>query len=91
VGLEATGPTAIRADGAVTFSSAGLVAIPAGQSSKTVSLNLDINPQTKVLATVQSPTGDLDRVIRHDDADSFTIRLKAAATQTVTVAYFVIS
>ncbi len=91
VGVHAAGDVALQAEGAVNFSSAGLVGIPAGQDSKTVTPGLDINPQSKVLATVQSPTGDLDRVIRHDGTDSFTIRLKAVATQTVTVAYFVIS
>lgn len=91
VGIDLQAPTAIQAVGAVKFSSAGLATIASGKSSVVVSPGADITSATKVLVTPQSAGGTVQRVGRNLTADSFQIFLKGAATQQVTVAYFVIS
>jgi len=91
VGVDLQAPTAIQADGAVEFSSAGLATIASGKSSVVISPGVDITSATKVLVTAQSGGGTVQRVARNVTADSFQIVLKAAATQQMTVAYFVIS
>ena len=91
VGIDLRAPTAIQANGAVTFSSAGLATVAAGKSSVVVSPGVDITSASKVLVTPQSGGGTVLRVARNATADSFQIVLKAAATQQMTVAFFVIS
>lgn len=91
VGVEISAPTAIQAGGAVKFSSAGLATIAAGKTSVTIVPGIDITANTKVLVTPQSGGGTVQRVGRNASADSFQIVLTKAATQTMTVAYFVIS
>ena len=91
VGIDLSAATAIQADGAVEFSSAGLATVAAGKSSVVVSPGVDITSASKVLVTPQSGGGTVLRVARNATADSFQIVLKAAATQPMTVAYFVIS
>lgn len=90
VGLTATGPVALRTEGAVSFSSAGLVVLPKGATSATVRPGTDVTAATMVLATAQTAGGQVKRVTRNATANTVTIVLTAAATQPVTVAYFVI-
>ena len=90
VGLTATGPVALQAQGAVSFSTAGLAHIPQGATSATVSPGTDVTSRTMVLATAQTTGGQVQRVTRNAVADTVTIVLTAKATQRVTVAYFVI-
>ncbi len=90
VGLTATGPVALRTEGAVSFSSAGLVVLPKGAASATVRPGTDVTAATMVLATAQTAGGQVKRVTRNATANTVTIVLTAAATQPVTVAYFVI-
>lgn len=89
-GLTATGPVALRTEGAVSFSSAGLVVLPKGATSATVRPGTDVTAATMVLATAQTAGGQVKRVTRNATANTVTIVLTAAATQPVTVAYFVI-
>jgi hypothetical protein len=90
VGLVANGPVAIRAEGAVSFSSAGLLTIPIGASSAAVTPGTDITGSSMILATAQTPGGQVLRVARNSTADTLRIYLTAPASQAVQVAYFVI-
>jgi hypothetical protein len=89
VGVQATGDVAIEADGAVAFSSAGLVTVPEGRRTARVTVEDGVNPDSKVLAMAQTPGGSVKRVLRGDG--EITIVLAAAATRNVEIAYFVIS
>ena len=91
VGIDLSAATAIQADGAVEFNSAGLATIASGKSSVVVSPGVDITSATKVLVTAQSAGGTVQRVARNAPANSFQVFLTRAATQQMTVAYFVIS
>lgn len=90
VGLTAAGPVALQAEGAVSFSTAGLVVLPKGATSATVRPGTDVTASTFVLATAQTAGGQVKRVTRNATANTVTIVLTAAATQPVTVGYFVI-
>ena len=89
VGVETTAPTALVTHGAVSFSTAGLATVAKGATRVTVPATVDVNSQTKVLATAQSTGGQVLRVRRNVDADTLTIILSGPATSAVTVAYFV--
>ena len=85
---------ALRVQGQVTFSTAGLVHIGAGSRSAQVGPGVDISNSSKVLAMLQSNGGTgvgVLRITRNPTANTFTILLNADATQTCTVAWFVIS
>jgi hypothetical protein len=75
----------------VKFSSAGLATIPQGKTHVTISPGLDITPETKVLATLQSAGGTLSRVGRNFAADTIRFSLTGPAAQPVIVAYLIIS
>lgn len=81
--------TAFEAKGPVKFSSAGLATIATGTSNVTVSPGqyLAVDPNSKILATLQSPGGVLLNVIRNPN-NTFTINLTANATADVIVAWF---
>ena len=60
----------------------------------TVSPGIDLTAGAKVLATLQTSAGGtttVHRVVRDTANDMFTIYLTAPATQSCTVAWFVIS
>jgi len=60
----------------------------------TVSPGIDLTAGSKVLATLQTSAGGtttVHRVVRDTANDMFTIYLTAPATQSCTVAWFVIS
>jgi hypothetical protein len=92
--FSATTGTALRAEGPVRFSSAGLATIPSGSKSVTVTPGLDITGSSKVLAMPQTNPGGsttIQRISRNATANTFTIWLTATATANTTVAWFVIS
>jgi hypothetical protein len=71
---------------------AGLAKIAAGSSSVVVKpVGVDVTSDTKILVTPQSRGGTVQRVSRNAAMDAFQIFLTQPATQTVIVAYFVIS
>jgi hypothetical protein len=85
---------AFRAQGRVTFSTAGLAMIPGGSRTVTVTPGVDISGTTKVLATLQSNPGGttaIQRVQKSTTTDRFTIYLTANATGNTSVAWFLIS
>jgi hypothetical protein len=90
VGVVARGPVAIDAQGAVSFSSAGLVTIPVGASSAPATPGTDITADSMILATAQTPGGQILRVAKNVTADTIRVYLANPATQAVQVAYFVI-
>ena len=86
--------TALRTQGHVRFSSAGLATIAAGTRSVTVNPGMDITASSKVLVTLQSSPGGtttIQRVARNTTANTFTIWLTANATANTTAAWFLIS
>lgn len=90
IGLEASGEVAIQAEGAVSFSSAGMVTVPAGATSAATSPGTDVFGSSMVLATAQTPGGEILRVSKNPDADTVRVHLVSPATQPVRIAYFVI-
>lgn len=91
VGLDVEGGSlAIQARGAVSFSSAGSATIAGGAASVMTAPGTDIIKGSMVLATAQTPGGQVLRVSRNVTADTIRIHLTAPATQRMTVAYFVI-
>lgn len=91
VAVLAEGATALRANGRVQFSSAGLATIAANTRSVTVTPGIAVSATAKVLCTLQSDGGVLQNVIKNPANNTFTINLTANATAPVTVAWFVIS
>lgn len=91
----ATTGYALRSSGRVRFEkSAGLATIAATSNKVTVSPGIDLTAGSKVLATLQTSAGGtttVHRVVRDTANDEFTIYLTAPATQSCTVAWFVIS
>jgi len=90
IGLHATGEVAIQAEGAVSFSSAGVVTVPAGATSAAVKPGTDVFASSMVLATAQTPGGEIMRVSKNPDTDTIRVHLVSPATRPVQVAYFVI-
>jgi hypothetical protein len=82
---------ALEVIGPVTFSTAGLVTVPSGQTTVAVTPGIPITTSSKVIATLQSLGGTLQFVGRNPNNNTFVIHLTAAATQNVKVAWFVIS
>jgi len=86
--------TALKAQGAVEFSTATLATIPAGSSSVTVSPGIDLTSDSKILCTLLSNPGP-GRVLRYVSvnavADTFTVFLSFNASAPTKVASFVIS
>ena len=92
--INNAGGVALRVQGQVTFSSAGLAIIPAGSRFAAIGPGINITAQSKVLATLQSSPGGtttIHRVYPNPSTDTVTIFLTANATQNCTVAWFVIS
>jgi hypothetical protein len=86
--------TALRTNGPVRFSSAGLATIVSGSRSVVVNPGLDITGSSKILALPQTNPGGattVQRVFRDTTANTFTLWLTANATANTTVAWFVIS
>lgn len=85
---------ALRCDGPVAFSSAGLATIRAGTRARTVTPGGNITSRTKVLATLQTTAGGrttVRRVARDTVRNRITIYLTAEATVQCQVAWFVLS
>ena len=87
--------TALQAQGQVRFSTAGLTAVAAGASSKTISAGVDLVGASKVLCTLESNQAAqfIQRVTKNLSANTFTVYLNVAVKsgRTVKVAWFVIS
>lgn len=87
--IVATGPSTFN--GAVSFSSAGVVTIATGAKSVVVTPSVTLSASSVVLATLQSSGGTLKFVKVNAGAGTFTVRLTAKAKSSVIVAWFVIS
>ena len=85
---------ALRTQGRVRFSSAGLATIPSGARTVTVNPGMNITASSKILALPQTNPGGttaIQRAVRNPTANTFTIWLTANATANTLVAWFVIS
>jgi len=91
--FESTHGTALHAQGRVQFSTSGLATIGAGSKSVTVTPGVEIDANTKILATLQQNAGagvTVERVYRDAAANKFNIVLTANASSAVKVGWFVI-
>lgn len=90
----ATSGIALQADGRVLFKTAGLATVGAGNKSVMVNPGVEIDANTKILATLQGNAGagvTVERILRDTAANNFTIRLTANASSAVKVAWFLLS
>ena len=96
IAVEATsqnGP-ALVVEGKVTFTTAGLSTIRSGSDRVTVTPGVGIESTSKILCTLHGSPGGataIQRVVRHPDADTFTIYATANVTSECSVSWFVIS
>jgi hypothetical protein len=85
---------AIQAQGRVTFSTAGLTPVPAGQRIAVIHPGVDLTAQSKVLCTLESNQAELSiqRTLKNNAMDQFTVVLSApvAPERVAKVAWFVI-
>jgi hypothetical protein len=85
--------TALKVEGNVRFSTAGIDTIPKGADRVTVETDFQLTGASKILCTLQSDPGgrtSLQRVVKNA-AFVFTIVLTADATAATRVAWFVIA
>lgn len=91
--FRSTEGTALKVEGPVRFTTAGLATVASGAKSVKVTPGVSITSASKILCTLQNNAGagvTVERVFRDTTANTFNIVLTANASAAVQVAWFVI-
>lgn len=84
------GSIAIKADGPVQFSSSGIATITAGTSQTTVTPEVPVDGESKILCTLLNDPGTSRLLYADPGTDSFVIHMTQNVASNVKVAWFVI-